>query len=198
MKILVAIALFAVSIVFTGRAQAASPHTLTWTPQSGNPGKVVTLAGQTFVLIRMPVRDFGSARRYAVSFLAPRTGILVQAPLTTVHSKEALTDPILIEGFDATVTVTDGRSYNILSNFSSPGDYTFTVTAHASCTVQIKVGQTLITLIGHIPVVQQPGTNIGDTPNAVPHADWADYVHPSAQLTACDKWLDYVRIQEVP
>ena len=196
-KKFVAIVALTLSIAGTGYAQAAPPHTITWTPRSAAPGAIVTLGGQQFVLVRLPVRDLGGSRRFSVSFLAARNGSVVAAPLVTLHSREPLGDPIEIDGFDATVSVTDGRTYNLLTNFTSPGDYTFSVNAHASCTVNIKAGQTLITLIGFISVVQQPAENIGSTPNAVPHADWAAFVHPGPQITACNNWIDYVRIQEL-
>jgi hypothetical protein len=196
-KIVVALVVLALSMGFAGRAPAAPPHTISWTARSAAPGAVVTLGGQQFVLARIPVRDLGGSRRFSVSFLTPKTGAVSPAILTTVHNRDPLNNPIEIDGFDASVTITDGRTYSILNNFVSPGDYTFTVAAHASCSVSLKLGQTLLTLIGHIQVVQQDATDIGNKPNAVPHAEWTDWVHPTAQVTACNNWIDYIRVQEL-
>lgn len=197
MKAIVAIAVLALSIGFAGGAHAQPPHTITWRAQNATPGTQVSIAGQQFVLVRTPVRDLGGSRRFVVSFLAPVTGPTLFAILTTLHSREPLTNPIQLDGFDANVSVSDGRTYSILSNFLSPGDYTFNVTAQATCSVNIKAGQTLIMVNASLSTVQQPDTDIGSTPNAVPDAEWADYIHPTAQVNGCNRWVDYVRIQEI-
>ena len=197
MKVLIALAAFWLSVGVAVPASAAPPHTINWTPLGGAPGKQVTLAGQQFVLVRVPVRDLGGARRFSVTFLAPKVGGTLVGALTTLHSKDPLPDPIQIDGFDAVVTVGDSRTYTVITNFLSPGDYTFTVDAHASCTASIKVGQTLLLITGGISVTQQPSTDIGDTPNALPHAEFADYIHPTAQVNGCNKWVDYIRIEEL-
>jgi hypothetical protein len=198
MKVIVALAVFALSIGFAGGAQAQPAHTITWRAVNAAPGTQVSISGQQFILVRTPVRDLGGNRRFAVSFLAPRTGPALFAILTTLHSRDPLTNPIDLDGFDANVSVSDGRNYSIITNFASPGDYTFNVTAQATCTVSIKAGQTLILLTASLSTVQQPDTDIGSTPNAVPDAEWADYVHPTNQVNGCNRWVDYVRIQEIP
>lgn len=197
MKVLVALAVFWLSIGIAVPTHAAPPHTIAWTPLNAAPGKNIVIAGEPFVLVRVPVRDLGGNRRFQVSFLAPKFGGTLVGILTTSHSKDPLPDPIQIDGFDAIVTVADGRSYTV-DNFLSPGDYTFTVVAQASCSASIKVGQTLLLLNGVISVTQQPSTDIGDKPNAVPHAEFADYIHPTAQVNGCNKWIDYIRVQELP
>jgi hypothetical protein len=198
MKIIVAIAVFGLSMGFAAHIHAQSPHTITWTARGGNPGALVTIAGQQFRIARTPIRDLGSSRTFSLTFLAPRTGPVLTGFVLTSHSTAPLTNPIQIDGFDANVTVADGRNYTIVNNFASPGDYTFTVAAQAVCTVNVKVGQTLITLFATFSAVQQPDTDIGNTPNALPQAEWADYIHPTALVTGCNQWIDYVRIQELP
>lgn len=197
MRIIIALAVLGLSVGVAARAHAAPPHTITWAPQNANPGFSVTIAGQPFVLVRTPVRDLGGSRRFEVEFLAPGTAATLVGILTTLHSKDPLKNPIQIDGFDANLSVTDGRSYTVMTNFVSPGDFTFTVNAFATCSVSIKAGQTLITVSAHLATVQQPETDIGSTPNAVPDAEWVDYVHPTAQVNGCNRWADYVRIQEI-
>ena len=199
MKRLVTVAIVALSLGLAGTVGAVQPHTITWIPKNAAPGQVVTIAGQQFVLVRFPIRDLASTRRFQVSYLATKNGTaIVPAILTTVHSKDPIVNSIEIDGFDASVFVSDGRTYSLLSNFLTPADdYTFSVNATASCSVSVKLGETLVTLIGHFSVVQHVAENIGTTPNAVPFANWADYVHPNPQITACNNWLDYVRIREL-
>jgi hypothetical protein len=197
-RILATLAAFALSVAVAGPGDAAPAHTIVWSPKNAAPGTIVTLAGQPFVLIRIPVRDLGSTRRFMVSFLATKTGTFVQAPLPTVHSRDPLANPSEIDGFDAVISVSDSRSYHVNTNFIPPDDdYVFQVIAHASCTVQIKLGATLVSFGTSFSAIQQPLTNIGAIPNAVPHAEWADYVHPSPQVTACNNWIDYIRVREL-
>jgi hypothetical protein len=198
-RTLVAIATFALSLVLVGAGHAAPPHTITWTPKSGAPGAVVNLAGQPFVIARTPIKDLGPAQgEYQLTFLAARNAGAVFATVTTVHSKDALQNPVQIDGFDATVSVTDGRTYQIVSDFITPGTFNFTVVATAACVASIKVGQTLITVTGVLSQTQQPETNIGNKPNAIPDADWSAYTHPTSLVTGCNNFIDYIRIQQLP
>jgi hypothetical protein len=196
MRIIIAIAVLSLSCGFAARADAVPAHTITWVQQNAAVGAKVTIAGQPFTLVRVPVRDLGGSARFHVKFLAPGAPATLVGVLSTVHSKDPLTNPIQIDGFDANVLVIDGRSYTIFPNFVSPGDYTFNVTASASCIANIKVGQTLITLTAQLTTVQQPDTTIPD-PDAVPAAEWLDYVHPTVQVNGCNKWVDYISIDEV-
>jgi hypothetical protein len=197
MRIIIAIAVLALSVNFAARAHAAPPHTITWAQQNAAIGAKVTIAGQPFTLVRTPVKDLGAGNQdVQVSFLAPGPPASLVGILSTVHSKDPLPNPVQIDGFDANLSVIDGRSYTIMPSFVSPGDYTFTVSASATCIVNIKVGQTLITLTAQLSTVQQPDTTI-PTPNAVPFAEWIDYVHPTLQVNGCNKWVDYISIEAV-
>ena len=181
---------------FLGIAHAAPVHTVTWKPKNGAPGTEVTLGGQSLVLVRMPLQPFSGSQRYEVRFLARVEGGL-GATLTTQHSKDPLEDPIEIDGFDATVIVSDGRNYTLGLAPTPPFDTSFFVTAQATCTVLIKVGAaTILSFFQFFDREQQPPTEIGETPDALPLADWEAYRHPNALIQACDDWIDYIKIKK--
>lgn len=175
-------------------ALAGPPHTPTWTPKTAAPGTTITIAGRELVAVRMPVKDLGpAAGRYAVSFLAPINAGTVVATVFSQHYTDPLVDPIQIDGFDATPTLVDARTYTLIGpdNFRA-----FSVTAQASCGVNLKLGSTLVTIaVVGFNVEQQ--SSVHDTFNLVPHAEWADWVHPTAQVNGCDRWLDYVRVNQL-
>jgi hypothetical protein len=186
-----------VGLSVASHAIAAPVHTVTWTPQNVAPGTEVTIAGQRFVLVRVPVQNLGNTARYAVSFLAPIIQGALLATLTTQHSTDPIEDTIQIDGFAAAVTVSDGREYAIAPNFPNLDKYDFTVTAQAICVVLVKVGPTLLSFFTLFQTEQQASTDIGETPNAQPFAEWDAYVHPSAQVKGCDRWIDYIRIRQL-
>jgi hypothetical protein len=175
-----------------GEATAAAVHLVTWVPRSAPPGTRVTIAGTPHELTRMPIRDLGGPNRYALSFLASDpAGSFGFASVLTRHTTDTIENPISIDGFDASVDVSDSRSYLIRSDGAQN---IFSVMAIGQCVVNIKVGKTLITLSTSLSAEQQPDTDIGTTPNAVPFAAWDDYIHPTALVNGCDRWLDYIRI----
>ena len=194
-RIRLAIAFICLSVVSQSNAQ--SPHSITWTPRTETPGTQVTIAGTSFVLVRVPVRDLGGTSRYAVRFLAPQIQGLLIAPLTTTHSAAPLRGSIEIDGFSAEAGVVDGRSYTINNSPIAPTQYNFSVDAQAICTVSVQVRRTLLVFSTFFTVAQQPATDIGAIPNAVPFAEWDDYVHPTQQVRGCDQWLDYIRITPI-
>jgi hypothetical protein len=104
---------------------------------------------------------------------------------------------IEIDGFNAEAVVVDGRIYTINNSFPDLTQYNFAVDAQAICTVSVKVRQTLLIFSTFFLAVQQPDTDIGTRPNAVPFAQWDDYVDPTQQVRGCDRWLDYIRITPV-
>jgi hypothetical protein len=133
MKTIVQLAVALVCLGFVSQGNAQSPHPMTWTPQNAAPGTPVNIAGTSFVLVRVPVENLGlPATRYSVSFLAPRFQGFLSAPLTTVHSTAPLNGPIEIDGFDAKVSVSDGRTYTIGSAIPNPSQYHFTVDAQVT------------------------------------------------------------------
>jgi hypothetical protein len=189
----------AIALVFgvVGHAAAAPIHPMTWVPRSAAPGDTVTIAGQPFELVRLPLRDLGGSNRYFVSFLRLVTEGFFTAfvVLTTTHSNDPIENPIQIDGFDATVEVTDRRSYNL--NSPDGGNHSFVVFVHVDCVVKVKIGQTLALISTSFFAEQQPVTDIGTIPNAVPFAQWGDYLHPTTLVNGCDRWLDYIRIRPV-
>ena len=185
-------------LIYLESVHAAPVHTVTWTLVNASPGTEVTLAGQTFVLVRVPVRPLIGNQHYAVSFLAPVfPQVGPNATLTTFHSTDPLEDPFQIDGFNATATVLDGRSYLISPSIANPDTSSFSVLAQTTCTVQVKVGSTILSFFHVFTTPQQRPTVLGETLNALPVADWDAYVHPSAQVRACDEWIDYIRIRQV-
>jgi hypothetical protein len=184
---------------FLGVAHAVPIHTVTWVQKNVAIGREVTLGGQSLVLVRLPLQPFSGSQRYAVSFLAPvNQSFGLTATLTTQHSRDPLEDPIEIDGFEATVIVSDGRNYTLGPILTPPFTTSFSVAAQATCTVQIKVGAaTILSFFQFFTREQQPPTEIGETPDALPLADWEAYRHPNALIQACDDWIDYIKIRKV-
>jgi hypothetical protein len=195
-RIRLAIAFVCLSVVSQSNAQ--SPHSITWTPRTETPGTQVTIAGTPFVLVRVPVRDLGGTSRYAVRFLARQIqGLSLIAQLITTHSAAPLRGSIEIDGFSAEAGVVDGRTYTINNSVIDPTQYNFRVDAQAICTVSVQVRRTLLVFSAFFTEVQQPETDIDTTPNAVPFAEWENYVDPRQQVRGCDRWIDYIRITPI-
>lgn len=197
MRLVIAIVLLSL----TGQGNAQSLHPITWTPQSVAPGTRVNIAGTAFVLVRVPVRDLGGSRRYAVSFLATRFEIagagLIISSLSTIHTNGPLENSLQIDGFNAEVNVDDLRHYNVNNDPINRTQYNFSVEASASCRVSVLVGRTELTFSASFSRTQQPETAIGTTPDAVPFAEWDAYIHPTSLIRGCDRWIDYIRIEAI-
>lgn len=185
-------------LLAAGVANAQSVHSVSYSARTAALGTAVNLGGRDYVLVRLPLKDFGSTDRYIVEFLAgafPPSANLVGV-LTTEHSNETLTNTISISGFPASVQVGDGRFHSILGD---SGDNSASALAAAFGSVRIKVGATLITFAPGSSVVQQaPTATLPTAPySGSANAPWGNYVDPLAQVTAIDNWIDYIRIVRV-
>jgi hypothetical protein len=187
---------------FLGIAHADPIHTVTWKAKNVALGTEVTLAGQSFTLVRVPVKPFKGKQRYEVSFLASVVEQFgyeyLSATLTTRHSTDPLGDLIPIDGFDATVIISDGHFYSLLPSPTNPNATSFSVTAHTSCTVHVQLdAETILSFTPGFTTVQQRPTVIGEPPDALPVAEWDAYDHPNAHIRACDNWIDYINFEKV-
>ena len=117
--------LFLFSILFAGSAFAQA-HTLTYNKKSAPVDSVVKIHGDSFVISRIPVRDFESGDKYAIVLAAPMIGPFEFAQLTAVHGDGPGQSNMQIDSFPAQVTVSDALSYQIVG--TAPLDNTFSVT----------------------------------------------------------------------
>jgi hypothetical protein len=183
-------------------ANAQSVHSISYSAKRVSPGTIVSLGGRDFVLVRLPMADFGSTDRYIVEFLAdvvtPGAPPTFFANLQTEHSNETLLNPILIDGFPANVQVGDSREYQFGTSFTLPGT-SLTVDALVIGIARVKVGGTMITFFGSFATEQQAET--AALPNAQysgsPVAAWNNYVDPISQVATLDNWVDYIRILKI-
>jgi hypothetical protein len=188
-------------VLLCGAAYAVPPHSLTYSQVSVAPGTQVTIGGEQFIAVQVPMRQFTVDSHYAVRFLTPmgQDGS-VFAFLTTTHS----TDPLpstnaTIDGFPALIQVIDGRTYSISTeldpNTFEPTNM-FRAVAGATVTVQIKVGDTLLSFFDGLNKTDHE-VDLGlNEYRATGQAAYGKYLDPVALMGAqgLDKWVDYIRV----
>lgn len=189
-------------LLAAGAANAQSVHGVTYSPRSVALGTQVSLGGKTFVLVRLPMKDFGGTNRYIVEFLAEVTDVATTTfagDLLTEHSNETLTGTTLIGGFPANALVSDSRTYTFSTQFPPGTGNALKVDVQVSCVVQVKVGDTMAGLFADFSGVQQDTTPALVTApfSGSANAAWGNYVDPVALVTACDNWIDYIRIVRI-
>ena len=189
-----------VALIVSGAA-AHAQHSLTYSQISVAPGAVVTISGQQFVAVQVPMRQFTADSRYAVRFLTPRGDDgEVFAILTTQHSSAALSSPnATIDGFPALIQVNDGRNYAITTEIDFVTFETtnvFRAVGTASTIVQVKVGDTLVSFYDSLENTDHE-VDLGQNEyRATSQAAYGKYTDPLALLgpQGLDKWIDYIRI----
>lgn len=184
--------------------QAAPPHSITYAKKAEEPGKVLTINGNKFVIVRLPVRAF-SGDKYAITFPAPLAegDQFTYAILPTYHGTDGFTQNLTIDGYPAQVEVSDSRVYQLTQDFLEPGTNLFTVSAQATATVTINLGGTVL-LLGESVNTKDPigggeletEVGIGNSFNAASAAEseWWKYTDPTTQVNTLDYWVDYIRI----
>jgi hypothetical protein len=172
------------------------------------PGTVVTINGESYVAVQVPARQFTLDKRYAVRFLTPLTSEdemdFINAHLSTVHSTDALpAQNATIDGLPAQISVTDGRTYAVVSGvdyLAEPPTVAnrLEVDSYATATVQIKAGDTLMTLTAYlIKEDQNVALPENDQYRGTAVAAYGKYTDPVALLgqgSGLDKWIDYIRV----
>jgi len=181
-------------------ANAQSVHAVTFLQKNLSAGAKITLGGQKYAMVFVPVADFGSSNRYAVGFLTPEEGdpSAIFAYLETEHTNETLSNPVTISGFPGVIQVFDHRTYSITTNFLTTKNE-LDVVAGATSLVRVKIGATMLNFFVSIPTEQQTATPLADANqySAVGKADWSKYIDPLTQITAVDNYIDYIRIIKI-
>ena len=184
--------------LLSGTAAAANVHDVTWVKRSVAPGTVVTIGGQDFVLVRLPMKEFSNGNRYIVEYLA---AVLDLGPpisffsdVSTSHSDDIIAGTVTVSGFPASIGVQDGRTYGYNAN-TGFGDG-LSVDASVFGSVTIKVGDTLLGLNAFFTANQQALTTVIPDFSASPWATWA-YPDPTALVTHFDNWIDYIRVLKI-
>jgi hypothetical protein len=201
--------LVSLALAVAGVASAAVPHTITHAPKNAAPGTKVTLGGQKFVVARVPVRRVGADKRYEVTFLAQLFGDAPNQVLfggvTATHVTGALQGSnTTINGFPAIVTVSDSRSYEIVTIFD-PQTFLptneFNAESQASVLVQVQLGNdTLLTFTFHSLFKVDDTDSLGapgpaSSYNAIPKATWNKYGDPTALVGFLNQLIDYINIK---
>ena len=179
-------------------ALAQHENDITYNKKPAVPGTVRTLAGQDFVLVRLPIKEFApGGNRYSIDLLVP---ILDPGPpisffssVSTIHSNEALQNPVSISGYPATVEVVDGREYTFNRVGFQDG---LSASAYVLISVNIKLGDTLVTISQYFSKVQQSATPV-DGFKSAGKAQWNKYVDPLGMIAAASKWLNFVVIRQL-
>jgi hypothetical protein len=171
----------------------AGPHTMTYVERVEPLGTQVTLGGDTFDLVRIPVRLYSGAR-YA--FIVPAIRFdpdFGSVALEAHHSNEPFTSNITIDSFPARATVEEVVNYTMSGDFGTSG--ALDVGTYVGLTVTIKLGNTLVSYF--VPLDRyavQTSTEVGATHNFVPYAEWAKYRDPIDLVKALNNLLDYIRV----
>ena len=196
-KLVLTVSLFTAGI---GTA-LADAHTVKFVAKAAALGQTITLAGQPFVMVRIPFRTF-TGEKYYIFVPAPVDAVLGGAvSIITSHDTRAFTSNITINNIPGRVSVQDTRSYTLAGDIGTEAN--FTVQAAASVSLTFKIGQTLVSL--GTSVSKPPGftsfeTNepVGAAYNIVPFAAFATYTDPVQQLQAVNDYIDYIRIVAIP
>jgi autotransporter translocation and assembly factor TamB len=183
-------------LVFAGHGAAlAAVHNLSYAKKAPPLGTELTLAGKTYVLVRIPIELF-TGEKYSLIMPFeryrddPTDGTL---NLTTEHSIDAFDANLAVDSYPARVLVDD------LRNSTVSGDYgvssSFTVSTQVTLTVTIKVGTTLVSVQYSMDRGgYDTDATLGTSFNAQPSAEWGKYTDPTGIVTAMDDLIDYVRV----
>ena len=179
----------------------ADAHTISYGAKAAALGATVTLAGQDFVMVRIPFRTF-TGEKYYIFAPAPVEELFGGSiSVITSHDTRAFSPNININNVPARVSVSDTRSYSLSGDIGT--DATFLVQAAASVSITLKIGQTLVSLaasVGKPPGFTSFETNeeVGAAYNIVPFAAFATYTDPIQQVKAVNDYIDYIRIVAIP
>ena len=191
---------FLVGLLIAVSANAAAPHSITYEKKSAQPGVTIFISGVEFKMIRIPIRDF-SGSKYLITLPVRSQNSAIFGQVSTTHSTDPIGANLQIDGFDALVQVTDGRSYRLEEDFSDPGTNHFVVQGHATAIVRIQIGTMVVDLSEFFeskdPLTGQPpdtDVNIGASYNATSVAEWWKWTDPVTQVNALNLWIDYIRI----
>jgi hypothetical protein len=188
------------AVAGTGTA-LADAHTVTFGAKAAGLGATITLAGQDFVMVRIPFRTF-SGEKYYIFAPAPVEEIFGGGiTIITSHDTKAFSPNININNVPARVSVQDTRSYSLTGDIGT--DAQFTVQAGATISITLKIGSTLVSLgttVGKPPGFASFETQeeVGAATNIVPFAAFATYTDPLQQVKAVNDYIDYIRIVAIP
>jgi hypothetical protein len=177
------------TIAGAGTALAAV-HTIGYARKSAAVGTTITGAdGNDYVIVRIPFATFGNNLRYSVFVPAPADGSGVF--VNTTHTDAALPSNATIDGLPARIRVGDGRVY-LMSGIPGTASQ-FLVSGSAQATVEIKIGNTLVTIVLSLST-NDTQKNAGTATDVRSLADWAKYKDPTVQITTLNNLIDYIRI----
>ncbi len=179
----------------------ADAHTISFGAKPAALGATITLAGQPFVMVRIPFRTFAGENYYI--FLPAPVDELIGGGVTiiTSHDTRAFSPNININNVPARVSVQDTRTYSLSGDIGTEAN--FIVQAAASVSITLKIGETLVSLatsVGKPPGFTSFETNaeVGAAYNIVPFAAFASYTDPVQQVVAVNDYIDYIRIVAIP
>ena len=179
----------------------ADGHTITYGAKASTFGQTITLAGQDFVIVRIPFSTF-TGEKFYIQAPAPVDALLGGSlSVQTTHETKALTPNININNVPARVAVTDSRTYTVSGDIGT--DAQFTTTAGATVAISFKKGSTLVTLFASVG--KPPGftsfetqKDVNASTNLVPSASFATWTDPLQQVKAINDYIDYIRIVAIP
>ena len=139
----------------------ADAHTISYGAKAAALGATVTLAGQDFVMVRIPFKTF-TGEKYYIFVPAPVDEFLGGAvSIITSHDTRAFSPNININNVPARVSVSDTRTYSLAGDIGTAAN--FIVQAGASVSITLKIGQTLVSLgasVGKPPGFTSFETNV--------------------------------------
>jgi hypothetical protein len=192
----------AVSLSTAGIGTAfADAHTVTFAAKPAALGATITLAGQAFVMIRVPFRTFTGDKYYIFAPAPVEDPFGGALSVSTSHDTKAFSPNININNVPARVSVQDTRTYSVSGDIGT--DAQFVVQAGASIFITFKIGDTLVSLgttVGKPPGFASFETqaDVGSATNLVPFAAFATYTDLPQQVKAVNDYIDYIRIVAIP
>jgi len=181
--------LLGLTLAATGTASAAV-HSISYSKKTVAVGTVVTFNDTDYTVMRIPFATFDAVPlRYSLTLPVQTDGGF--AFIQTTHTDAALSTNATVDGIPARIRVTDGRTYTVTGQ---PGVLSqFGVTGNASVIIDFKINKTLVTLTLGIDT-DDTSVNAGALTDLRSKAEWADYKDLTAQISALNSLIDYIRI----
>jgi hypothetical protein len=193
--------LFALCCLLCTGTVLAQDHVLTYTRIVRPVDSTITILGDSYKMVRIPVRDMVTGSKYSVIFPAQdEGGSFLVAFVIASHEPDGFVANMTIDGFPAQVQIFDTLNYVMTTSIFEGGN-DFTVTGSATINVSIDLGETIMSISNSITAKDAVGdpfltnVNIGDSANAVPYAQWGKYLDQTNLVTGLDHWIDNIRIQ---
>ena len=198
---------------FDGGDSDPYPHKLTYTYIASTPGKEITIGGQTYRIIRMPIKTpdgkvyaltLPSAINESTSSYYADSPYFIRSSVTVQHNYFDIFSDFTINGYTATSTVSDYWSYTAegysSSNEGKQGywDQSYGVHYSPSLSISIQVNDCLISAYFSFSEQQVAQSDIPNTVSDFTGVDMTSVGDNMTMIEHLDKLLDYIYFELLP